>query len=97
VSHASQEPTSKSNSLASGRWRTVEEAALYLRCSEQHVRRLIHGAELRAVRFAKGYLLDQSDLDNLLLRRKRFFSPYRSGSKPWVARRHAQNRKGVSR
>jgi excisionase family DNA binding protein len=79
----------------SDRWKTVAESAIYLRCSPQHVRTLIHNSKLKAVRCGKGFLLDRNDLDGLLVRRKRFFNPYRRGTKPWVAQRHAENRRAA--
>jgi excisionase family DNA binding protein len=49
------------------RWYTVEEAAIYLRCSPQTVRNLIHRQEIRASKLgAWGYRLDRKDLDHYL-------------------------------
>lgn len=81
---------------ASSRWLTVAEACLYVRCSQQYLRKLIHDGELRASRFASGFRIDRVDLDNLLLRRKRVISPYRKNTHPWVSARHAAARKEVA-
>lgn len=75
------------------RWFLVEEAAQYLRLSPQTIRHAIHAGELRAVRIGKGFHLDRVDLDQLMDRRKDTIPPYRRGTRPWVAKRHAQNRK----
>lgn len=79
------------------RWLTVDEAAIYLQCSPQTVRGLIHGRELRASRLGASFRLDRVDLDHLLERRKTFQNPYRKGTHPWVAKRHAKNRRRAAR
>jgi excisionase family DNA binding protein len=79
------------------RWFTTDEAALYLRCSPQTIRGLIHRRELRASRLGQDFRLDRSDLDRLLERGKQFHNPYRKGTHPWVATRHAQNRRRAAR
>ena len=75
------------------RWFSVDEAATYLRCSPQTIRALIHRRELRASKLDWGFRLDRADLDHLLERRKKFHSPYRKNTHPWVAKRHAANRR----
>jgi excisionase family DNA binding protein len=80
---------------ASDPWKTVESAASYLSVHPNYVRTLIHEAVLKAVRFGKGFLIEKSDLDQLLIRRKKFFGPYRRGTKPWVTKRHEKNRRAA--
>jgi excisionase family DNA binding protein len=76
------------------RWFTLDEAALYLRCSPQTIRNLIHRRELRASTLGDwGFRLDRADLDHFLEKRKRFFPPYRKGTHPWVAKRWASQRR----
>ena len=76
------------------RWLSVEAAADYIGCSPQTIRAIIHRGELRASRLSDGgpYLIDRFELDRLLERRKRIVPPYRRGSRPWVAKRHAVRR-----
>jgi len=74
------------------RWLTTDEAALYLRCSPQTIRSLIHRRELRASRLGQDFRLDRADLDRLLERRKQFHKPYAVGTHPAVTARHAANR-----
>ena len=87
-------PSKKDSFTASVRWMSIASAASYLKIHPQTIRRLIHSGELRAAKIGH-YRVDRNDLDGLLLRRKRFFAPYRKGTKPWVAQRHAQNRVGA--
>lgn len=79
------------------RWFDVDEAAIHARCSPQTIRSLIHKGELPAARLGNNFRLDREDLDRLLERRKTFHAPYRRGSRPWVAQRHARNRKRAAR
>ena len=76
------------------RWMTVGEAAKYLGCSPQTVRTVLRSGSLRASRLVDGgpYLIDRLELDRFLERRLRHLPPYRKGSKPWVAKRHAEGR-----
>ncbi len=75
------------------RWLLVVEAAQYLRLSPQTVRQAIHSGELKAIRIGKGFHLDRTDLDRMMISRKKTIPPYRRGTRPWVAKRHTQNRK----
>lgn len=84
------EPESDPNNL---KWFNVALAARYALCSQTYIRQLIHGGELKAVRLGQTYRIDRVDLDQFLTRRKRFVAPYRKGTHPWVAKRHAQERK----
>jgi excisionase family DNA binding protein len=79
------------------RWLTVDEAALYLRVSPGTIRTMIHNGEVKASRLGPQFRLDRQDLDQLLTRRKRVIPPYRKGGRPWVAERHARNRKRAAR
>ena len=79
----------------SQRWLNVELSARHIDVSPQTIRNLIRSGELRAVRIAKGYKIDRSDLDQLMERRKRTFPPYRKNTHPWVAERHARNRRAA--
>jgi excisionase family DNA binding protein len=88
-------PYNKDSFPESIRWMSIASAASYLEVHPQTIRRLIHSGDLRASKIGH-YRVDRADLDQLLLRRKKFFAPYRRGSKPWVAERHAENR-GVAR
>ena len=77
------------------RWFTVDEAAEYLRCSSQTIRSAMHRGDLRCSQLGpegSPYLLDRLDIDRFLERRKRVLAPYRKGSRPWVAKRHAAER-----
>ena len=84
-----------SSAFPNSRWMNLAEACLYVRCSHQYLRRLIHGADLKAARCAKGFVLDREDLDNFLLRRKKLFNPYRRGTKPWISAMHERNRRAA--
>ena len=78
------------------RWLTVEDAALYLRVSPQTVRNVMRRGDVQASRLATSggpYLLDRREIDSLLERRKRKLPPYRKNTHPWVAKRHAENRR----
>jgi excisionase family DNA binding protein len=75
------------------RWLNVELSAQHVDVCPQVIRDLIRSGELRAVKLGKGYKIDRADLDELMLRRKRTFPPYRVNTHPWVAARHAKNRK----
>jgi excisionase family DNA binding protein len=75
------------------KWLTVDEAAHYLRVGSHTIRHTIHAGELKAAKFGQGYRIDRADLDQLLLRKKRVIAPYRRGTRPWVAKRHAENRR----
>ena len=77
-------------------WFDVAEASVYLHVSPQTLRRFLHDGSLRAARVGKGFLLDRADLDSFVLRRKRVIPNYRRGTRPWVAQRHAQERKEVA-
>jgi excisionase family DNA binding protein len=74
------------------RWFTVDEAALYLRVSPGNVRTLIHRQDIRASRLGPSYRLDRADLDLLLEKKKMFHQPYKVGTRPAVAARHAKER-----
>lgn len=77
------------------RWLTVTEASRYTRLSPTSIRSFIHAGRLKAVPdgIAHGYRLDRVDLDAFMIRQKRIIAPYRRGTHPWVARRHAANRR----
>ena len=90
----SKSPASKISFPASVRWMSIASAASYLEIHPQTIRRLIHSGELRAAKIGH-YRVDRADLDQLLICRKKFFAPSRRGSKPWVAKRHAENRGGA--
>ena len=76
------------------RWFTVDQAAEYLQCSSQTIRSAMHRGEIRASNLRDGspYLIDRIDLDRFLERRKRVLPPYRRGTRPWVKKRHAEER-----
>ena len=74
------------------RWFTVDEAALYLRVSPGNIRTLIHRQDIRASRLGPSYRLDRADLDSFLEKRKQYHAPYRKGTRPAVAERHARGR-----
>lgn len=74
------------------KWLSVFEAAQYLQCAPNHIRRVIHAGDLRAVRFANSFRIDRADLDQLMMKRKQRIAPYRRGTRPWVTRRHAAER-----
>jgi excisionase family DNA binding protein len=73
----------------------VDPNVKWLRVSAQYVRRILHAGELKAAGLggSAGFRIDRADLDQLMLRRKRVIPPYLKGNRPWVAARHAQNRK----
>jgi len=75
------------------RWLNVAVAALRAGCSPQSIRHFIHQGLLKAAKVGPGFLVDIADLDKFLERRKRFFRPYRKGTRPWVSKRWAQRRK----
>jgi excisionase family DNA binding protein len=77
------------------RWLTVESAAAYLHVHAQTIRNAMRRGDIRASRLADAgpYLIDRFELDRLLERRKKVLGPYRKGTHPWVAKRHAENRK----
>jgi excisionase family DNA binding protein len=79
------------------RWFTIDEAALYLRISASTLRKILHAGELKAARLGPNYRLERTDLDQFLLKRKRVIAPYRKGTHPWVAKRHAASRKRGAR
>lgn len=79
------------------RWLAVEAAAAYLAISANYLRKLIHDGQIKAIRLGNNFRLDRLDLDQLMLRRKRVVPPYRKNTRPWVAKRHAKNRKRASR
>ena len=81
-----------SNASTEKRWFSVLEAAAYLGCSPNLIRNLLHNGELRAANVGVLYRIEKTDLDNLMLRRKRRVPPYRKGTHPWVKGRHARNR-----
>jgi excisionase family DNA binding protein len=81
------------NSTSSLRWLTVEQAAAYLQVSPGTIRQLLHAGDIKAARVGPLYRIDRNDLDQFLLRKKQIIPPYRKNSRPWVAKRHAQNRK----
>ena len=89
----SKSPSSKI-SFPDSRWMSIASAALYLNVHPQTIRRFIHCGELRAAKIGH-YRIDRNDLDSLLLRRKRFFNPYRRGTKPWIAAMHERNRRAT--
>ena len=77
------------------RWFTVDEAAEYLRCCPQTIRNAMHRGDLRATQLGPegaSYLLDRMDIDRFLERRKRVIPPYRKGTRPWVKKRHKEER-----
>jgi excisionase family DNA binding protein len=88
-----------SNDRTEKRWFSVLEAAAYLGCSPNLIRNLLHNGELRASNVGVLYRIEKSDLDSLMLRRKRRVPPYRKGTHPWVSQRHerARNKKAVGR
>ena len=92
---ASQKLSPNKVAVSDSRWMTVESAASYLSVHAQTIRRLIRSGGLQASSVRSLYRIDRTDLDNLLLRSKKFFGPYRRGTKPWVAKRHAENRGGA--
>ncbi len=75
------------------RWLTVQDASRYLQVSPQTVRGIIHEGRLKVVRVGLHFRIDRADLDSVMMRRKQTVSPYRRGTHPWVAQRHAENRK----
>lgn|SRR5436309_1072215 len=77
------------------KWLTIFEAAHYLRVSPQYVRRVIHAGELKAIPLggSAGFRVALIDLDQFMLRRKRVILSYAQGLRPWVAQRHAANRR----
>ena len=80
------------------RWFTINEAAIYLRCSPSTIRNLIHSQAIRASKLGDwDYRIDRLDLDHYLEKRKRVVAPYRKNTHKWVAERHAQNRKSGAR
>jgi excisionase family DNA binding protein len=76
------------------RWLTVSQAAAYLSVSAQTIRLILHRGEIRASRLSQGspYLLDRLDIDRYLERRKTILPSYRKGTRPAVAKRHAEER-----
>jgi excisionase family DNA binding protein len=78
------------------RWFTIDEAASHMRFSPQCVRNFIHGGGLRASRIGNTYRLDRQIIDQFLLDRDELVGPYRRNTKPWVAERHAANRRKVA-
>ena len=80
--------------MPDSRWLSINQAAAYVGVSAGTIRSILHRGELRASRLSAGspYLIDQFDLDRFIERRKRIVPPYRRGSKPWVAKRHAEER-----
>ena len=76
---------------------TIAEAALYMRRSVQGVRNLIHSGQLRVSKPDSQYLLDRHAIDEFLVRRERIATPYRKGTRPAVAARHAAARKAGAR
>lgn len=78
--------------LAERRWLTIPEAASCIAVSPNTVRGFIHDQELRAVPIGLMFRIDRNDLDEFMLRRKKVVAPYRRGSRPWVAERHAKDR-----
>jgi excisionase family DNA binding protein len=84
-------------SMGGRRWFTVEEAALYLAVSPNTIRNLIHRGDLKAARIGFMFRVERHDLDELMIRRKQRVPAYRKGTHPWVASRHAENRKKVVR
>jgi len=84
--------------LKDSRWMLISDAAVYLRVHPQTIRNALRRGDLKASRLAPGsgpFLLDRLEIDRLLERQKRILPPYRKGSRPWVARRHAANRRAA--
>lgn len=82
----------------SQRWFTINEAAIYLRCSPSTIRNLIHRGAIRAAKLGDwDYRIDRLDLDHYLEKRKKIVAPYRVGTHPAVAQRHAAARKRAAR
>jgi len=88
---------SKAVDILGTRWLDVYAAADYLAISPHTLRGLVHRAELKASTIGKNLRFDRVDLDNYMIRRKRFFKPYRKGTRPWVAKRWKEFRKKASR
>jgi len=78
-------------------WLDVEMAAEYLHVSQGTVRKILHEGKLKAARIGPHFRIEKSDLDAWLARQKKTIPPYRKGSRPWVAGRHARNRKRGAR
>jgi len=78
--------------ISDRRWLTLPEAASYLALSPNTVRHVIHAGELRAARIGLMFRIDRTDLDQFMLRRSQIITPYRKGSRPWVAERWAKHR-----
>ena len=83
------------------RWLSVAAAATYLGVSPQSIRNALHHGALRAAKLAPGhsntYMIDRLDIDRLLERGKRVLPPYRKGTRPWVAKRWAAERRTAGR
>jgi excisionase family DNA binding protein len=75
------------------KWLSVEQAAAHVNLSAQTIRNILHSGDLRATQIGHVYRIERSDLDSFMARRKRSVRPYRRGSKPYVAKRHAENRR----
>lgn len=79
------------------RWMRIDAGARYMGRSVQYVRNLIHAGKLRVSKPDSQYLLDRNDVDEFLIRHKRIAPPYRRGTRPAVALRHARKRKAGAR
>ena len=75
------------------RWLDLRTAAAYESGSISSVRRQIRRGELKAVTILGHLVVDKNDIDELMLRNKRTLPPFRVGTKPAVAERHAKARK----
>lgn len=74
------------------RWMDLRGAAAYLSCSIQSVRRAIHRGEIKAVVMFGHLTVDRNDLDEMMTRNKKVLPPFRQGTRPAVAERHAKAR-----
>jgi hypothetical protein len=74
-------------------WLTFAESARHIRRSAGFVRALLHLGELQASNVG-GFLIAREALDRYITSHRKTIPPYRKNSRPWVAKRHAQNRKG---
>jgi excisionase family DNA binding protein len=92
IAASSNSQDSPQIAIPSQRWFTIAEAAVHLRLSDGYVRHMIHGGEIRASRIGNEFRLDRQDLDRELEKRKKFFNPYKKGTRPAVARRWAEYR-----
>jgi excisionase family DNA binding protein len=86
---------SVSNGASGDRWLTIAEAASYLKVCQNKLRGVLHSGKIKAVKLGRHYRIDRIDLDNWLIRQKQIVPPYRKGTRPWVADRHAAEREAA--